>query len=278
MEYKYLSDGRKVVVIGQLNNVESIVQEVFVTEGGDQVPSGEKFTTKSLHDEPVKSWKEKKEQEWDARVEASKKQYEGIEGDISTIRIKQKGLTELFRQSSLLLENIEDQELDTLTAVMSGACEWLVIASYGHPTLVSFEDEMINTDRNWSSRSSYDGIKLITLMGKADGSLAYHVNRYYDGSGSNTRVYPFVNKDDAIKKVKEIVLETIGDNRFPSLSEYKTLLALGISFNKKITARIKNRLMPNKKERLAKIEKTRAGELKKLEGEVSEVDTVFPPN
>ena len=42
METKYLSDGRKVVVIGQLNNVESIVQEIFVSDGGDQIPTDHK--------------------------------------------------------------------------------------------------------------------------------------------------------------------------------------------------------------------------------------------
>jgi hypothetical protein len=37
MEIKYLSDGRKVVVVGQLNQTETIVQEVFVTEAGDEL-------------------------------------------------------------------------------------------------------------------------------------------------------------------------------------------------------------------------------------------------
>ncbi|VGD33408.1 Uncharacterised protein [Klebsiella pneumoniae] len=56
MEIKYLSDGRKVVVVGQLNQTETIVQEVFVTEAGDELPGGERFVTKSLHDVPVESW------------------------------------------------------------------------------------------------------------------------------------------------------------------------------------------------------------------------------
>ena len=54
--HKYMSDGRKVVVIGQLNTVESIVQEIFVTEQGDEIPSGERFTTKDLHDTPEQNY------------------------------------------------------------------------------------------------------------------------------------------------------------------------------------------------------------------------------
>jgi len=58
-EFKFLNDGRKVKVIGKLNNQEMIVQEIFVTKSGDEIPSGESFTAKSLHDEPVLSYKDK---------------------------------------------------------------------------------------------------------------------------------------------------------------------------------------------------------------------------
>lgn len=47
METKFLSDGRKVVVVGALNNQETIVQEVFVTQQGDEIPGGERFVVKS---------------------------------------------------------------------------------------------------------------------------------------------------------------------------------------------------------------------------------------
>ena len=56
-EIKYTSDGKKVAVIGRLNNQEQIVQEVFVVDGSE-IPSGEHFVVKSLHDVPVLSWKE----------------------------------------------------------------------------------------------------------------------------------------------------------------------------------------------------------------------------
>lgn len=38
---KYLADGRKVVVIGKINQTEHIVQEIFVTDSGDELPSGD---------------------------------------------------------------------------------------------------------------------------------------------------------------------------------------------------------------------------------------------
>jgi 23S rRNA C2498 (ribose-2'-O)-methylase RlmM len=66
-ELKYTSDGKKVSVIGKINQTEFIVQEIFVTESGDEIPSGENFTAKSLHDKPVISWKEKRIYEYELK-------------------------------------------------------------------------------------------------------------------------------------------------------------------------------------------------------------------
>lgn len=66
---KYTTDGRKVVVIGDLNQTEKIVQEIFVTKDGDEIPSGERFVVKSLLDAPAKSWKEQELIKLEARFE-----------------------------------------------------------------------------------------------------------------------------------------------------------------------------------------------------------------
>jgi len=66
---KYTTDGKKVVIIGDLNQTDKIVQEIFVTENGDEIPQGERFVVKSLLDEPAKSWKETRLEELEARYE-----------------------------------------------------------------------------------------------------------------------------------------------------------------------------------------------------------------
>lgn len=58
MNIKYTTDGKKVVVLGDLNSNEKIVQEIFITPSGNELPGGENFVVKSLLDEPAKSWKE----------------------------------------------------------------------------------------------------------------------------------------------------------------------------------------------------------------------------
>lgn len=64
-DYKYTDDGKKVAVIGKLNAEQTIVQEVFVSQG-QEFPSGENFVVKSLHDKPAESWKAKSLRELEA--------------------------------------------------------------------------------------------------------------------------------------------------------------------------------------------------------------------
>ena len=95
-EFKYLSDGRKVLVVGKLNNVEYIVQEIFVTTGGDEVPSGERFTTKNLHDEPVVSYREKREKESEQRLKRIERDIETAESKCRAIEVQQAALKSMY--------------------------------------------------------------------------------------------------------------------------------------------------------------------------------------
>lgn len=239
MEFKYLTDGRKVVVVGQLNNIESIVQEVFVTESGDEIPSGEKFTTKSLHDEPVVSWKVKDAAEQEARLQNVKFAIEKAQREQSEVHAKLAGLGAIFKQSRLLSESLEGQDLDTLISVMSGTCEYLVIGSFGVPKIIKFEDALIKND----DYGRYQSLKLLTLMGASDGNLSYRVSQYSDGSGGGETVYPCPSKKAAVDKVKEMCLAKIEDGKFPTVIEYKKLKEMGVLFNKAITEQIKTRIL-----------------------------------
>jgi len=59
---KYTASGNKVIVVGKLNNQETIVQKIFVSEG-NEIPAGENFIVKTLLDAPAETWKEKKMKE-----------------------------------------------------------------------------------------------------------------------------------------------------------------------------------------------------------------------
>ena len=55
MGYKFTADGKKVVVVGALNAKETIVQEIFVTDG-TEFPAGEHFVVKTLLDAPAETY------------------------------------------------------------------------------------------------------------------------------------------------------------------------------------------------------------------------------
>lgn len=238
MDIKYLSDGKKVVVIGQLNNVESIVQEVFVTEGGDEIPSGEKFTTKNVHDEPVVSWKAKEEANHEARLQRTKSEIDKAEREMSGVQTKLKGLRAIFKQATLLSENFEGQSLDTLVAVMSGSCEFLVVEGYGMPEMVKFGDALIDHD----DYGRFESLKLMSLMGRSDGDVSYRLNRYGDGSGSYSAVHPCSSEEEARSIIEGIVLSKIDAGRFPDINELNKLHKIGITFSGKMKKKIKARV------------------------------------
>jgi hypothetical protein len=154
MEAKYLSDGRKVVVIGQLNNVESIVQEVFVSDSGDQIPSGEKFTTKSLHDEPVKSWKEREAAKVEATYLRKKDELSSIEREIRDMRSKRSSHAKLIASNLRQINELEGFDVGILADVMARNIKWVCSAGWAWEKIMSF-DEFIEIrsayDRDWET-------------------------------------------------------------------------------------------------------------------------------
>lgn len=279
MDYKYLSDGRKVVVIGQLNNVESIVQEIFITESGDQVPSGEKFTTKNLHDEPVISYKVKEEGRIEKRILDFKAQQKRAEIERDNILFKLKAMRELFKQTTALSQNLDENKLDTLVRFMSGTVKWLVYEDYGMPTLVDFMSGVIAVD-NWNGRKSFEGIKLINILGRSDGDLEYRINRYPDGSGSNgdVSVTAFNNREDAIEKIKQIVRDKMELGRFPSFSELKKFDDAGIAFGGKMMKAIKDHMIEKTNSNMDASKISHEKIMKKYKDDISDIKSNFKIN
>jgi hypothetical protein len=69
---------------------------------------------------------------------------------------------------------------------------FLQVPGYGAPTLISKDDALKPSDR-------YDtSLKLLTLFGSTKGDLQWNINRYSDGSGSNSEVYPCESEEEAI--------------------------------------------------------------------------------
>ena len=192
METKYLSDGRKVVIIGQLNNVESIVQEIFVGDSGAQIPSGEKFTVKSLHDEPVKSWKEREAAKVGLMYDRKKDELNAINNEIKAMRSKRSSHAKIIASNLCQINELENMDFGILADVIARNIKWVCSASWSWEKVMTF-DEFIEV------RSPYDeGVKLISVHAKNDKTLMYKVGSYSDGSGDE-REYKFFTCEGELK-------------------------------------------------------------------------------
>ena len=230
-DIKYLSDGRKVTVVGRLNNQDIIVQEIFVTKDGSEIPSGENFVVRSLHDEPVESWKIKEERELEQRINKLKSARDSAQAEYNTKYENLKAVSAILGSSKKLAELIPEQELPVLTAFMTGTIEYLVIDSWEITPPVRMIDNIIQWEDRWhGDEKRFDAIKLLSVLGDTKGNLEYRIHDYRDGSGSWKKVYPFTDKEDALNFIKEIAEGRINENKLWDKS-YDNCKEMGIIFS-----------------------------------------------
>lgn len=183
---KYTTDGKKVKVLGKLNSVEYIVQEIFIIDG-QEIPSGENFTTKSLYDNLAKPWKEEYLEDLEERFESEKRRIEKRLKELKTTSNKQ--IIEVRKKTEFLkkfVDNVSESAFDRVTDFLTGKIKYMVKLNY-EPKIIKF-----NIYDNYCR-----DIKLITLFGKDNGTLDWRLNDYNDGSGSNTPFIPCKSLDEA---------------------------------------------------------------------------------
>ncbi len=196
-EVKYTSDGKKVIVVGKLNAQETIVQEIFISSG-NEIPSGENFVVKSLHDAPSKSWKENHAIEIEARYEAKKGELERLEKAVAD---KKKILSAKLDSLSKMVQGVSLGSFELLSDVICGNITHVVTESYSSE-IMEWE-KFIRTDEY-----SQDRLRLLSVYGYDDGSLTFYQGRYSDASGgSGQKFIPCKSIDEAIVAFEQVLLK-----------------------------------------------------------------------
>lgn len=197
-ELKYLSDGRKVSVVGKINKTEFIVQEVFVTDKGDEIPSGENFTAKSLHDSPVQSWKEKELAKVENRYDKAQEEIKTIERELRVMKGKRQGHVDILSQNEKIIRLLNDCNIDDMADILMGNIKYIVDDNYGL-NVKEFEDGLFAWDSSYGDRS-YEGLKMMSLYALQSSRYAsgrrcaVRISNYTDGSGSE-RGFKFLKGD-----------------------------------------------------------------------------------
>jgi hypothetical protein len=199
-EIKYTTDGKKVLVVGKLNSQETIVQEIFVAQNGQEIPSGANFVTKSLHDAPVESWKQKELRRLETNYETAKKDW-GTKIEKQRKRCRDEEAKARIKADSLFdfSKNSNPEQLDLLKAFMAGEITHFFKKSYS-PKIVTWGDEMFGNDYHGKCA---EHIKLVSLFGSSKGDLGYRICQYRDGSGGWETVIPCRSYEEALKHAQE---------------------------------------------------------------------------
>lgn len=210
-ELKYLSDGRKVSVIGKINKTEYIVQEVFITKNGDEIPSGENFTAKSLHDAPVLSWKEKEVEKVEARYEKASSEIKNIEKELKVMKGQRQGHVDILNQNEKLMSLLDSCNIDNLADILMGNIKYVVEPCSWSFKVQAFEDGLFAWDNYYNDRR-YEGLKMVSLF--ALKSSPYHsdrrckieVSQYTDGSGGG-KAFMFFKGDKELSEYLNTFVE-----------------------------------------------------------------------
>lgn len=216
---KYTTDGKKVVVVGDLNQTEKIVQEIYVTNDGCEIPQGEHFVVSSLLDSPAKSWKDKKLEEleqvyekesqlWELKTEQLIKEKTSLYKALSS-RVKWlRGVAKEPEMKSL------NNALNTIADFMDGSDKWVLIDNWGRYILEKFNDDGISIIDNKIGDSHdyrYNSMRLLSLFGESDGSFDFRISQYSNGTGSEEKVLFFKSKEEALRYIQ---------NKLDNKSEY----------------------------------------------------------
>jgi hypothetical protein len=256
MSHKFTADGRKVAIIGALNAKETIVQEIFVTDG-TEFPAGEHFVVKTLLDAPAETYKAKEERRILEDIKKHEIERDRLKTELADYRFKAAAAVAKVKWIEHISEDEIREVFDNLKAMLCG--------EYTHVVLPSSEIEIMEWDHKLFTscddygRGLFENLKMISLFGNRNRRLGlnWRVNSYGDGSGSSRQFIPCKSLQEAIDESKAVI------DAKPHLSDhdFKFCVKYGITVDEaKNTVRlamkskyIQDRIATNK-EQLEKLE------------------------
>lgn len=273
METKFLSDGRKVAVVGSLNSVEFIVQEIFVTKEGDEIPSGERFTTKSLHDSPVESYANREKSRINSEIAKLQLEAENALREVKKLREERKFNQALLSEIKKITAGISKLDAKFLADALSGNVKYAVNASYYSVEEPVLFDSLIKQ----SDRYDFESLKLMTVFGRSNGDLTYKINQYSDGSGSSNEYFFARDESElsaAYKKKCERSINVRRENNqnfedHCSISDMEIYLKYGVKISKEMQSKIVNKAISRIEERKNNDADTHKKSLEKMEEDLS---------
>lgn len=256
MNHKFTSDGRKVVIVGALNAKETIVQEVFVTDG-TEFPAGEHFVVKTLLDAPAETYKAKEERRILETIKRLEGERDKLEYEIKNFRFKAQAATAKIKWITGVTDREVEEVFENLRAMMCGDYTHVLFPTYDIE-IKEWDHRLFSTSDDYHS-NCFESLRLISLFGEWNGRLAltWKVNAYRDGSGSSTTIIPCKSLQEAVEKAREIITakEHLSDKDYAFCLKYGIQVdeAKNATRLEKKADSIKKQIVESK-DRLAKLE------------------------
>lgn len=203
---KFTKDGKKVLIIDELNTHEWLVQEIYVQTNGNEIPQGRKFIVDELFNEPLLTWQEKHINDIIGRYEKEKKEWESR---IEQMRKKQTSLYNALLPHINWLRDFAEfsksesfkDAISLLCDFLSGNIHYIFFYNYTDCHLEEFTEETLSPRDKYFDKE----MRLISLFGNSKGCINYKINTYSDGSGFNEKVEFFRNKEDALNFMQNYI-------------------------------------------------------------------------
>jgi len=213
VEIKYTREGKKVAVLGKLNNEQWICQEIFVSNG-QEFPAGENFVEKTLLDSPAVTWKQEEEKNLEKRKEKLAQEIKDYEAK-SDITYNKSRVAGLINKVNNMYPDFDASQLETMFLFMTGQITHLVVKNYGEYEIRTLTDVLKDEDCD-CNRVRLNGLKLLVLYGcstdatrweekKPNFRLDWRISRYRDGSGGETTVTPCKSYEEAIAFIESSI-------------------------------------------------------------------------
>lgn len=222
VDYKFTKDGKKVGVLEYVNENDVIVQEVFVNENNEEFLGGPRFVVKELYDYfPAVSWEQRELK----RIQDNfRKDKEAIEKDILEKTKEIKKLQKSLEAHVKWMRNVAKQPFEEeIKKIINRLCDfyeckdmWAGYLEYTRPYVFPFKMDEVNKaldrfDYIYHDIPKFDGMRLVSLYGKTEGSFEFRIDHY--GGGSNLTIDKeqkyrfFSSKEEAIQFVQDWVDE-----------------------------------------------------------------------
>lgn len=236
---KYLASGREVELIETTAHGHLVANVLVYGETEEEFVEDRLYFTEAVFDNPPvhklnESIKTLREQ-----INGLKQEKKQLEDEINDSQNQHKARLEKFRKY---------KQLEMLEQFIDGKITHYV--EFGYRIKISeFKEAMEDDDRR-------PELKLLSLFGQTNGDLLWQLNRYRDGSGIYTQVYPCVSYDHALETLQALITEEVAKTMAqPTQRVCDTVREYNLKVPEEYLNRYKQRLIKNYEDSVAKCEK-----------------------